>query len=159
MTAFTYRHPSSSRFRPLELGAAGLGTYLHINGMCAQADPEAWFPEKGGTTSEAKRICWECPDRRECMKTVLDCEEKFGVWAGFSEQNRCALLPVWRRAPTEMREQLLDWWMEITTEKETRELVKTLDARNKAETKKEKHLKALGGQAPEPATTDTDLAA
>ena len=25
--------------------------------LCAQTDPEAFFPEKGGSTREAKRIC------------------------------------------------------------------------------------------------------
>ena len=25
--------------------------------LCSQTDPEAFFPEKGGSTREAKRIC------------------------------------------------------------------------------------------------------
>ena len=25
--------------------------------LCAQTDPEAFFPEKGGSTREAKRVC------------------------------------------------------------------------------------------------------
>jgi WhiB family redox-sensing transcriptional regulator len=28
--------------------------------LCAQTDPEAFFPEKGGSTREAKRICVGC---------------------------------------------------------------------------------------------------
>lgn len=28
--------------------------------LCAQTDPEAFFPEKGGSTREAKRICQAC---------------------------------------------------------------------------------------------------
>ena len=32
--------------------------------LCAQTDPEAFFPEKGGSTREAKRICSGCEVRR-----------------------------------------------------------------------------------------------
>ena len=28
--------------------------------LCAQTDPEAFFPEKGGSTREAKRVCVSC---------------------------------------------------------------------------------------------------
>ena len=31
--------------------------------LCAQTDPEAFFPEKGGSTREAKRVCRGCPGR------------------------------------------------------------------------------------------------
>ena len=33
----------------------------HERALCAQTDPEAFFPEKGGSTREAKRVCC-CPD-------------------------------------------------------------------------------------------------
>ena len=35
--------------------------------LCAQTDPEAFFPEKGGSTREAKRVC--LPVR--CAQSVL----------------------------------------------------------------------------------------
>ena len=28
--------------------------------LCAQTDPEAFFPEKGGSTREAKKVCLSC---------------------------------------------------------------------------------------------------
>ncbi|WP_337558424.1 WhiB family transcriptional regulator, partial [Duodenibacillus massiliensis] len=31
--------------------------------MCAQTDPEAFFPEKGGSTRDAKRVCAKCEVR------------------------------------------------------------------------------------------------
>ncbi|MDQ2723715.1 MAG: WhiB family transcriptional regulator, partial [Actinomycetota bacterium] len=34
--------------------------------LCSQTDPEAFFPEKGGSTREAKRICTGCEVRDEC---------------------------------------------------------------------------------------------
>ncbi len=33
--------------------------------LCAQTDPEAFFPEKGGSTREAKRICVGCEVKSE----------------------------------------------------------------------------------------------
>ncbi|MCA1694976.1 MAG: WhiB family transcriptional regulator, partial [Actinobacteria bacterium] len=35
--------------------------------LCAQTDPEAFFPEKGGSTREAKRICTGCEVKTECL--------------------------------------------------------------------------------------------
>ena len=39
--------------------------------LCAQTDPEAFFPEKGGSTREAKRICQGCEVRSECLEYAL----------------------------------------------------------------------------------------
>lgn len=57
-------------------------------GLCAQTDPEAFFPEKGGSTREAKRICLSCEVRTECLEYALDNEERFGIWGGLSERER-----------------------------------------------------------------------
>ena len=35
--------------------------------LCAQTDPEAFFPEKGGSTREAKKVCVGCDVRGECL--------------------------------------------------------------------------------------------
>lgn len=56
--------------------------------LCAQSDPEAWFPEKGGSVKEAKRICGLCPVREECLQFALDNNERFGVYGGLSERER-----------------------------------------------------------------------
>jgi WhiB family redox-sensing transcriptional regulator len=55
---------------------------------CAETDPEAWFPNKGGSTREAKRICMDCDVRSECLEDALVNDEKFGVWGGLSERER-----------------------------------------------------------------------
>jgi WhiB family transcriptional regulator, redox-sensing transcriptional regulator len=57
-------------------------------GICAQADPDAWFPEKGGSTVSAKRICMGCPVRDECLQYALDHNERHGVWGATSERER-----------------------------------------------------------------------
>jgi len=56
--------------------------------LCAQGDPEAFFPEKGGSTREAKRICTRCEVRADCLEYALEHHERFGVWGGMSERER-----------------------------------------------------------------------
>jgi WhiB family redox-sensing transcriptional regulator len=56
--------------------------------LCAQTDPEAFFPEKGGSTREAKKICQSCEVRTECLEYALAHDERFGIWGGLSERER-----------------------------------------------------------------------
>ncbi len=56
--------------------------------LCAQTDPEAFFPEKGGSTREAKRICLGCEVKDECLEYALANDERFGIWGGLSERER-----------------------------------------------------------------------
>ena len=50
--------------------------------LCAETDPEAFFPEKGGSTREAKRTCRACEVRAECLEVALVNDERFGIWGG-----------------------------------------------------------------------------
>jgi WhiB family redox-sensing transcriptional regulator len=56
--------------------------------LCAQTDPEAFFPEKGGSTREAKRVCMTCEVRVDCLDYALANDERFGIWGGLSERER-----------------------------------------------------------------------
>ncbi|WP_069812911.1 WhiB family transcriptional regulator [Streptomyces sp. TP-A0874] len=56
--------------------------------LCAQIGPEFFFPEAGGSTREAKRVCQECSERALCLQYALENDERFGVWGGLSEQER-----------------------------------------------------------------------
>jgi WhiB family transcriptional regulator, redox-sensing transcriptional regulator len=56
--------------------------------LCAQTDPEAFFPEKGGSTREAKRICLGCEVKDACLEYALAHDERFGIWGGLSERER-----------------------------------------------------------------------
>ena len=66
--------------------------------LCAQTDPEAFFPEKGGSTREAKKVCIGCEVRAECLELELRIagETTVGVWGGLNVDDRLALLKVWR---------------------------------------------------------------
>lgn len=57
-------------------------------GLCSQSDPDAFFPEKGGSSREAKRICGRCDVKTECLEYALGHDEGFGVWGGLSERER-----------------------------------------------------------------------
>ena len=56
--------------------------------LCAQTDPEAFFPEKGGSTRDAKKICTTCEVRAQCLEYALLNDERFGIWGGLSERER-----------------------------------------------------------------------
>jgi WhiB family redox-sensing transcriptional regulator len=56
--------------------------------LCAQTDPEAFFPEKGGSTRDAKKVCVGCDVRSECLEYALEHDERFGIWGGLSERER-----------------------------------------------------------------------
>ena len=62
---------------------------MHVpDALCAQTDPEAFFPEKGGTSNLARAICAKCPLTLQCLLTALDNREEFGVWGGAGPKER-----------------------------------------------------------------------
>jgi WhiB family redox-sensing transcriptional regulator len=60
----------------------------HERGACSQQNPDAFFPEKGGSTRDAKRICMTCAVRTDCLEYALATDERFGIWGGMSERER-----------------------------------------------------------------------
>ena len=56
--------------------------------LCAQTDPEAFFPEKGGSTRDAKRVCEACTVKDACLEYAMANDERFGIWGGLSERER-----------------------------------------------------------------------
>ncbi len=83
---------------PVQLGVPGVrrpvvdedDTALawQADSLCAQTDPEAFFPEKGGSTRDAKKICGSCEVRAQCLEYALANDERFGIWGGLSERER-----------------------------------------------------------------------
>jgi WhiB family redox-sensing transcriptional regulator len=72
-------------------GVAGPAGCWRERALCAQADPEAFFPEKGESTAPAKRVCAACEVRADCLQEALDRGERFGVWGGCSQGERRVL--------------------------------------------------------------------
>jgi WhiB family transcriptional regulator, redox-sensing transcriptional regulator len=48
--------------------------------LCAQADPDAWFPDKGqrGQAAIATRICARWPMRAQCLEYALSGADTWG---------------------------------------------------------------------------------
>ena len=72
----------------IDVGPATNDDQWQERALCAQTDPEAFFPEKGGSTREAKRICLGCEVRDVCLEYALAHDERFGIWGGLSERER-----------------------------------------------------------------------
>lgn len=72
-----------------DIGSADENTLAwQTDALCSQTDPEAFFPEKGGSTRDAKRICTSCDVKSECLEYALQNDERFGIWGGLSERER-----------------------------------------------------------------------
>ena len=56
--------------------------------LCAQTDPEVFFPERNGSSKDAKRICNTCDAKEQCLDYALENDERIGVWGGLSEYER-----------------------------------------------------------------------
>jgi WhiB family redox-sensing transcriptional regulator len=71
--------------------------------LCAQADPEEWFPTKGGSTRQAKRICGTCEIQARCLSAALGHpEEVDGVVGGTSVRQR---RPFWQAVQRQMADE------------------------------------------------------
>ena len=63
--------------------------------LCAQADPDAWFPDRGNyaLAALAKRICAACPVRAQCLNYALAGADAWGgiatgIWGGTTPRER-----------------------------------------------------------------------
>jgi WhiB family transcriptional regulator, redox-sensing transcriptional regulator len=63
--------------------------------LCAQADPDAWLPDKGQRDlgAIATRICEHCPVRAQCLDYALSGADTWGgiatgIWGGTTPQER-----------------------------------------------------------------------
>lgn len=63
-----------------------------VEALCAQTDPELFFPSEGKSAKAPKRICGACAVRAVCLQYALDRNEEFGVWGGLSARERRALI-------------------------------------------------------------------
>jgi hypothetical protein len=66
---------------------AGAARRVWDGALCAQVDPELFFPEQGGDPRPARAVCLACPVRALCLDTfgpVVD----HGVVGGLTEVER-----------------------------------------------------------------------
>lgn len=89
---------TTSPFTGIDLDTTGEA--WRTDGVCAEVDPDLWFPEQGQNAVWAKRICAGCPVTAECLEAALARDERFGVWGGLTERERDELTGLRRRGRT-----------------------------------------------------------
>jgi WhiB family redox-sensing transcriptional regulator len=63
-----------------------------VDALCAQTDPDIFFPNPGENARAAKKICAACPVINECLKYALENGEDEGVYGGMSTWDRRLLM-------------------------------------------------------------------
>lgn len=48
--------------------------------LCAQTDPDAFFPNSGSRALAGRQVCMGCEVRAECLEFALVNDIQFGVW-------------------------------------------------------------------------------
>ena len=66
--------------------------------LCAETDPDIFFPEKGGSTAPATSVCRGCEVREECLEYALSHDIRHGIWGGMSDNDRRKMSRQRRRA-------------------------------------------------------------
>ncbi len=59
--------------------------------LCAQVGGDLWFPEKGGSVMDARKICAQCPVAEQCLQYALDTNQRDGIYGGTTPMQRRAL--------------------------------------------------------------------
>lgn len=63
------------------------GQQWMLEAACAGLGSEIFFPEVGGSSVAAIRVCRDCPVRDECLQYALRYASE-GVWGGMSKKQR-----------------------------------------------------------------------
>ena len=58
--------------------------WWQVDANCNDKDPDLFFPNRGASTREAKKICSECPVQEHCLEYAIVNAEKFGIGGGLS---------------------------------------------------------------------------
>ena len=56
--------------------------------LCRQIDLDLFFPEHGGKSEPAIRVCKRCDVQTECLNYALSFTSVLGVWGGTTEEQR-----------------------------------------------------------------------
>ncbi|MCI6575023.1 MAG: WhiB family transcriptional regulator [Actinomycetaceae bacterium] len=56
--------------------------------LCAQTDPDIFYPEKGGSTAPATSVCNNCLVRAQCLEYAIANDIRHGIWGGTSDNDR-----------------------------------------------------------------------
>lgn len=73
---------------PLTINDPAAEANWRLSAVCAQTDPELFFPEKGGSAKPAKSICAQCTVRIHCLDWAQETQQSDGIWGGLSTLER-----------------------------------------------------------------------
>jgi WhiB family transcriptional regulator, redox-sensing transcriptional regulator len=65
---------------------------------CVGTDPEAFFPETSNANAYARRVCFRCDVRGECLDWAIANGVWDGIWGGMGEAAR---LRLWQKRQAE----------------------------------------------------------
>jgi WhiB family transcriptional regulator, redox-sensing transcriptional regulator len=90
-----YRDGAADASDPAATATAASGPFAWMDrSACRDKDPALFFPEVGGKSRAAKRICASCPVQQECaafvQATQANYEDDHGVYAGTTPRERLA---------------------------------------------------------------------
>jgi hypothetical protein len=91
----TYHNPETVVIRTEGGAGLRLADIFHVDvpawmdrALCAQTDPQLFFPESSANPNEAKRICSSCPVQTECLTYAIEQNDPNGVWGGLGPRER-----------------------------------------------------------------------
>ncbi len=102
--------PDDARHAPAMPTALGIPERWANRALCAQADPDAWFPGNGqrALAATATRICGHCPVRPQCLDYALSGADTWhgistGIWGGTTPRERSRLRQARKEQPHDAR--------------------------------------------------------
>ncbi|WP_225506999.1 MULTISPECIES: WhiB family transcriptional regulator [Mycolicibacterium] len=72
----------------LPIAPPGADTDWQERAVCAQTDPESFYPEKGCSPRDGKAVCAGCPVRKDCLHHAITAPEYHGIWGGLTRKER-----------------------------------------------------------------------
>jgi WhiB family redox-sensing transcriptional regulator len=74
-------------FELFNLGSPDKSEWM-LDALCAETDPEVFYPEAGDNGAAAKRVCAFCAVREACLEDALTRRDFYGVRGGKSALQR-----------------------------------------------------------------------
>ena len=56
--------------------------------LCRQVDLELFFPDGGGRSATARKVCKKCEVTAQCLDFALGFPSMVGIWGGTTEKQR-----------------------------------------------------------------------
>lgn len=58
---------------------------------CVETDPDAFFPDRDGSSRPAQAVCYGCAVKENCLEFALRNDHDTGIWGGKTDRERRAI--------------------------------------------------------------------